>query len=105
MQVHRAQMVGKTLEREMMKHQGRIAAQTRSVSQCAVVVLLLSWTSGIAIGQATPDKTKPGNNDRPEVIAVDVWDASTPATGSLQAAGPLLSRDFAVAALKALTSL
>lgn len=88
-----------------MKHNGRIAAQTRSVSRCAIVVLLLSWASGIAIGQATPDETKPGNNDHPEVIVVDVWDASTPATGSLKAAGPLLSRDFAVAALKALTSL
>jgi hypothetical protein len=66
-----------------------------------MVVLLLSWASGMAIAQVTPDKT--GNNDRPEVI-VDVWVASIPAADSSEVTAPALSREFAVAALRALTS-
>ena len=53
----------------------------------------------MAVAQTTPD------DGRPDVIVVDIWDASTPATDFSEAAGPALSREFAVAALRALTSM
>lgn len=70
-----------------------------------LTVSLLAFTSGMAVAQIPPASTEPANDDHPDVFVVDVWAENTSPPELEETAGPVLSRAFATAALRALASL